>query len=445
MMQRKIMAAALVIAAGAAVTGCSATSSSEEGTIDYWLWDTAQLPGYQQCADDFEESTGITVNITQYSWDDYWTALQSGMSTGSAPDVFTDHVTYYPEFAENGQLLDISDRVEEAGIDLDQYEAGLADLWVGEDGSARYGLPKDWDTVALFYNEDLLAEAGYTAEDVAALTWNSEDGGTFEDMIAHLTIDENGVRGDEAGFDASNVAVYGLGNDNAGSGFGSTQWAHFALSAGWYYVNENPWGDEFYYGDDIFVETMAWWTGLIEKGYMPSLEVTNSGVSMSEQYAAGRYAMLPNGDWEANTYASIEGVSTGFAPLPTGPDGKRASVINGLSDGIWAGTDAPDEAFEWVAYTGSSACQDVMAEQGVIFPAISTATDAAVEAFAENGVDVSAFTSYLDEDETHLLPIAENWSEIVAIVNPTIESIMLGDVEADALVEANEQINALFE
>ncbi|MFT4210390.1 MAG: sugar ABC transporter substrate-binding protein [Microbacterium sp.] len=441
-------AASLVIAALGASAGCAAAGTDSDSNVEitYWLWDTAQLPGYQQCADDFhEQNPDVTVNIEQYAWDDYWTQLQTAMATESAPDVFTDHVTYYPQFASSGQLLDISDRVEAAGIDLTQYQEGLADLWVGEDGTSRYGLPKDWDTVALFYNTEMIEDAGYTAEDLQNLTWNPDDGGTFEKLIAHLTVDANGVRGDEAGFDPTNVAVYGLGNDNAGSGFGSTQWAHFALSDGWYYVNDNPWGDEFYYSDSAFEDTMAWWTGLIDKGYMPSLAVSDSGVSMYEAYAAGKYALLPDGDWEAKTYASADGITTGFAPLPSGPDGESVSVINGLSDGIWAGTEHPDEAFDWVAYMASTACQDVMAEQAVIFPAISSSTEKAVQAFSDSGMDVSAFTSYVDSGNTYLLPIADHWADVVAIINPTIESIMNGDADVSSLDDANDQVNALFQ
>ena len=48
------------------------------------------------------------------------------------------------------------------------------------------------------------------------LAWNPQDGGTYEKVIAHLTVDKNGKRGDEAGFDKNNVAVYGLGLNGGG-------------------------------------------------------------------------------------------------------------------------------------------------------------------------------------------------------------------------------------
>jgi len=42
-------------------------------------------------------------------------------------------------------------------VNLKQYVSD-PELWV-KDGK-RYGLPKDWDTIAIFYNADMLAKAG---------------------------------------------------------------------------------------------------------------------------------------------------------------------------------------------------------------------------------------------------------------------------------------------
>ena len=38
---------------------------------------------------------------------------------------------------------------------------------------------------------------------------------------------------------------------------------------GWTHTNKNPRGKEFNYDDPKFQETIAWWTGLAEKGSMP--------------------------------------------------------------------------------------------------------------------------------------------------------------------------------
>ena len=218
-------AAAIAVSLSACGGGSAPASTEAKGEINYWLWDANQLPAYQQCADDFTKANpDIKVKITQRGWDDYWTTLTNGFVAGTAPDVFTDHLSKYPEFAAKKQLLSLDDAVAKDGIKLDIYNKGLADLWVGQDGK-RYGLPKDWDTVGLFYNKAMTDAAGLTAEQMANLDWNPKDGGSYEKAIAHLTVDKNGKRGDEAGFDKNNVAVYGLGLESSGSGQGQTQWS----------------------------------------------------------------------------------------------------------------------------------------------------------------------------------------------------------------------------
>lgn len=322
---------AMVVAAGAALvlSGCGADASGSGGDrtngkveINYWLWDANQLPAYQQCADEFQsENPDITVTITQSGWDDYWTTLTNGMAAGNAPDVFTDHLAKYPDFIKTKQLLPLDD----LDADLSIYNKGLADLWVGQDDK-RYGLPKDWDTVALFYNKDLTAKAGISDEQMSALTWNPDDGGTYEDVIAHLTVDENGVRGDEAGFDKGNVAVYGLGLAGSGGGMGQTEWSYLTGTTGWTHTDTNPWGTSYNYDDPKFQDTIAWWAGLVDKGYMPALETT-VGTAVADTFAAGKAAINSHGSWMIGQYSGYDGLDLGIAPTPVGPDGERASMF----------------------------------------------------------------------------------------------------------------------
>ncbi|WP_308797720.1 ABC transporter substrate-binding protein [Agromyces silvae] len=442
-----LTAAAVTTASAMALAGCSSPegAQSENAAITYWLWDSNQQPAYQQCADDFEAESGISVKIEQYGWADYWQGLTTGFASGTAPDVFADHLSYYPEFVGQGQLLGISDRIEADGIDLDIYQDGLADLWQDQEGE-RYGLPKDFDTVALFYNEQMAAEAGLTTEQLAELEWNTTDGGTFEAAIAALTVDGNGVRGNEEGFDANNVAVYGLAlSGNGLNATGQQTWSPFALSNSWYYGDTTPWTTEWNFGADEFVETLTWYKSLQEKGYMPSVDIALSEQDPMNGYLAGRYATVTDGSWMNGSYLGQSDVPTLVAPTPVGPSGERASVFNGLSDGIWAGTDQPDEAWEWVKYLGSAACQDVIAESAVVFPAIKTSTEKATEAFAEKGWDVSGFTVQVDEGTTALLPIADQWSVVNDTISAAVEQFLQGNGDASTLTDANEQVNALFQ
>ncbi len=129
--------------------------------MSYWLWDANQLPPYQAVAKAFEQQTpDIRIRITQLGWSDYWTKLTAGFIAGTAPDVFTDHLSKFPQFADLDVLYELTSSRRRARSADDDYQSGLAQLWKGRDGH-RYGSPKDWDTVAMFYDRNVVAKAGY--------------------------------------------------------------------------------------------------------------------------------------------------------------------------------------------------------------------------------------------------------------------------------------------
>jgi multiple sugar transport system substrate-binding protein len=440
------LAAAVGLSLGLA--GCAAADPAAPAgtvTLTYWMWDANQVPGYQQCANDFEAANpGVRINIEQYGWDDYWTQLTARMVAESAPDVFVDHSQQFGKFAELDQILDVSDRVAGSGIDLAQYEDGLVDLWRGQDGGL-YGLPKDWDTVGLYYNADMLAESGYTSEDLWELEWNTTDGGTFEEFVAHMSVDANGVRGDEPGFDKENVEVYGLGYNESGGGYGQVQWAPFALSNGWTYSDRNPWPTGFNYDDPALVETIGWYRSLIDKGYMPSLAVATSGIGSQEALGAGAYASLIEGSWNARSISELAGADFQVAPTPVGPSGKRGTVFNGLSDAIYAGTPHPDEAWAWVEHLASPDCQLEVAKEGRVFPAVKEASDQAVKTFTELGVDAEAFSVHVAEGTATPSPVTDRWAQLQTIMQPAMDSVLSFQTEPESLVPANRRVDELLD
>ncbi|HQA31991.1 MAG TPA: sugar ABC transporter substrate-binding protein [Propioniciclava tarda] len=432
----------------APATGGSSSSSqaapAASGEVNYWLWDANQLPAYQTCADDFHKANpNVTVKVTQYGWDDYWAKVTNGFVAGTAPDVFTNHLSKYPEFVTNSQLEPLDSYISADGVKTDIYQPGLADLWVAQDGK-RYGLPKDFDTVAIFYNDKLVQDAGLTGDALGKLTWNYDDGGTYEKAIAHLTIDTNGKRGDEAGFDKTKVKVYGLGLDGgSGGGNGQTQWSMYSGTTGWQFTDKATWGTKYNYNDPKFQKTIAWMRHLIDKGYMPSLEAV-TGQSSADIFAAGKYAMITQGSWMIGQFYGYKDIKVGLAPTPTGPEGKRASMYNGLADSIWAGSKNKAAAAKWVEYLGSPACQNVVGAKGVVFPAIPSGTQAAQDAFKAKGIDVSAFLVHTTEKTTFLFPITDHASQINPIMQAAVDSVFTGKADAASLTAANDQVNALF-
>jgi multiple sugar transport system substrate-binding protein len=440
----RVAAALLAVALAGTTAACGGTNSDDgangKTTLSYWLWDDNQTASYQQCADAFHAANpNITVKITQTAWDQYWQNLTTQLASGSAPDVWTDHVSYYPQFVTSNQILDLQPFVAKDKVDLSQYQAGLADLFV-KDGK-RYGLPKDWDTMALVYNTKLVGGANLTD-----LTWNPTDGGSLQQVIARATVDKSGHNGLDPAFDKNNVKVYGFLPEWADGSQGQNGWGDFAVSNGFTFLDKNPWGSHYHYDDPKLAETITWYKQLIDKGYAPKFD-KQSTLGRDAVMDAGQGAITITGSWTINSYLSPTAKQKyAFAPLPAGPAGRK-TAINGLSDAIYAGTKHPDQAWQWVKFLGSSACQDLVAKNAVVFPAIKEATDKSLAAHQAKGQDVHVFT---DEAKapggTFFLPVTDHGNEISQAVQDAIQSIVLGQTDAaGGLKKANDTVNQMFQ
>ncbi|TYB59510.1 sugar ABC transporter substrate-binding protein [Nonomuraea sp. PA05] len=429
-----------------ATSACGGGTDAQAGPVElnYVMWVDSQVPAYKQCADAFtKKNPNITIKLSSVAWAQYWQNLTTQVVSGTAPDVFRDSVAYYPQFARNGQLLDISEYVERDKVDLGQYQKGLADVWV-RDGK-RYGLPLDWDTIGVFYNQDQVKEAGLDPAGFSGWTWNPKDGGTFEKAIAALTVDDKGRRGTDPGFDKEHVAVYGIAPDYNTGALGQTGWAAFAAGNGFKYLDKNPFGTKYFYDDPKLAETIDWFASLIKKGYAPPYD-KQSALGGDAVLQAGKTAMVMAGSWMAKPYLDNKALNLAVAPLPTAPLGRK-SPINGVSDAIYAGTKHKEEAWQWVKFTASAECQDLIAATTEVLPAITTSSDKALAAHEAAGRDVKPFVEEAKAaDGTFLLPVTDNADKINEIMDAAISSVLLGTADArTALPKANTEVNALFQ
>ena len=408
--------------------------------VKYLLWDSTQLPAYRQCANDFaRQHPGTTVKIRQYGWGDYWSTISMGFIADSAPDVFTNHLTKYPEIARHGLLLDLAPLIRRDGLDATRYKAGLFDVWRRE--GRQYGLPKDWDTIALAVNLTHARRAGVTLAELRSMDWNPRDGGSFERIVRRLTVDAQSRPGTHPAFDKTRVRVFGYQNPGAGGMMAQTEWSHFAVSNGFHY-QDAPWSRRFHYDDPRLAETIDWLAGLPAKGLSGSHESTQS-LGAAALFVAGKAAMVPEGSWMSGYFAGNAKFEFTWVPLPRGPSGRRASMLNGLADSIWSGSKVKEEAWQWVKYLASPECQRVVAAYGAVFPATEGLAEVAVEAQKRKGVDASAFLE-MAREHTFLAPTSDDGAQIDAIVKGAVESVLLGREKAlPALREANRRINNL--
>jgi multiple sugar transport system substrate-binding protein len=434
----------LALAAGAMVAcggggGGAGASGGKSVTLQYAMWEPEQVPAYKACATAFtRQNPNIKIHITQTIWDTYWNNLTTKLVSGDAPDVFADHLSKFPDFEKNGQIMDIEPLVKRDKVDTGIYIRGLANLWVHN--GHRYGLPKDWDTIAIVYNKALVRKAGIDPKTLDNLTWNPQDGGTFGKVVARLSVDQRGHNGLDPAFDPKHVKTYGMVMTNFDA-TGQQDWSNFAASNGFQFTDRNPFGTRYNYGDPRLAQTLAWFRNEIVKGYMmPEVKASAAGGQPAMQ--AQKAALTTDGSWTISGYVATKGVQFGFAKLPKGPIGRK-SMFNGLTDAIYAKTEHKEEAWKWVKFLASPQCENIVGRFGVVFPAIKTGVKNMLAFSKEHGVDISAYSDEADDPNgTFEFPITYHAADVVATITPVMDQIMRGDVNPfKALPAANQKVN----
>jgi multiple sugar transport system substrate-binding protein len=405
--------------------------------VRHALWDANQRPLYQRCASAFEaENPGLRVRLQQIGWDDYWTSLATGFISNTAPDVFTNHVAKYSEFVLNGVVVDLTPLIARDRLDVDIYEPGLLQVWQHQ--GRQYALPSDWDTVALLVNVPMLRAAGLDQAQLRQLTWNPRDGGSFGRVIARLTIDESGRRADEPGFDPNRIRVHGFQMAGSGGMMGQTQWSSFAVSNGWRF-QDRPWDPNLRYDDPRLVATLEYFARLPRSGVSAAPERMGR-LGAGAMFMSGRAAMTVDGSWMMGHMLRHTRFEHAWLPLPLGPAGHRASMLNGLALSIWSGSRNREAAWRWVRYAGSRACQAQVAPAGVVFPAVRGLAEEARKALLARGADASAFIEAA-QGVTFSPPIAPRAAEITDLMNAAVERVLSGRVSAQqAMTEATARI-----
>ena len=141
--------------------------------VNFYYWDEAQKEGMDELINMFEASQdNIIVEPTIVPWGEYWTKLQTALPTGTGPDVFWMNIGA-PDYIEPGLLLDMTERIQEAGIDMSKFPEAVTGMY--EQDGKIYGIPKDYDGMAVYYNKSIFDEMGVEYP---------KEGWTWDDLLA---------------------------------------------------------------------------------------------------------------------------------------------------------------------------------------------------------------------------------------------------------------------
>ena len=161
------------------VTGCGGNSSGEV-TLRYGIWDQTQMPAMEDIVEEFSKANpDISVEIELTPYDEYLSKLQNAAQGGTLPDVFWMEPIWFELFASNEILRPITDQIKDSGIDLGVYPENIVRFFQYQGDT--YALPKDFDTIGLWYNEKLFDDAGVPFPDKS---WRWQD---FTDAAVELT------------------------------------------------------------------------------------------------------------------------------------------------------------------------------------------------------------------------------------------------------------------
>ena len=136
---------------------------SVTGTVVLSGWQSTGAEGdaLQATLDAFEAAyPNITLDYQPVATD-YPTAMAAKFSAGEPPDLFYVDSSLAPDWIDQGVLQELDTMASERGFDTSQFFEGYLNAFKGPDGKT-YGFPKDGNTLAMAYNEDMLTAAGVT-------------------------------------------------------------------------------------------------------------------------------------------------------------------------------------------------------------------------------------------------------------------------------------------
>lgn len=337
---------------GGSDDGSGSSSDENLGTATLWTdLSDGEDEAITSYVDEFESEAGHTIN-KESPGGELDQQLETAIPSGEGPDSWIWAHDWIGRFAVREEPPFLYDASDDVDVSLDEY-SGAARQAVQYDG-ALHGLPFASETVALYYNQDMVDEPPETVEEMVS-------------VMEEYHAPENGEYG----------LSYPVTDPYFVSGF---------LQA---------------YGGDIFDEEnldVTLDSDACKRG-MDALETLSDYVPADPGYesqivafADGAAPFAVNGPWElANLTEEIDNL--GVAPLPT-VDGNAPRTYSGiqtfyfsamLSDADASTVDAVTGLAEWYT-TNEEIVEANAAEQGYI-PVLSSVVEdgnlsAEVEAFA---------------------------------------------------------------
>lgn len=426
MLRQSALATSLTLVAAAGLTACAGgQSGGSEGstTVQVTLANHVWTDNIKEALPEFEEETGLTVELTQLGEDQLSDQYNVKLNAGTS-DI--DVMMYRPLqegklFAQNGYLADLTDRVTgNEEWDWSDFQAGPVETTTWEE--AVVGVPLITEQEVLYYRTDLLADAGFDAPPATL-----EE---LEEMAAAIHEANPGI----AGFVARTAKSAAV-----------TQFSSFLYSMGGDFIDDDgnatidtPEAKEAY---ELY--------GRLIREYGPENVSTDMGwpeaMAIFTQGQAAFYTEA-NSLYKNATDPATSSVSdsVGFAPFPAGPAGSKPYNVPSWALGVNEASTNQENAWKFIEWATSK--EQTLENQKAGVPSARVSVWENPEGTAEYPEDlVEAIALSTEAGVGYDRPLVIQVAEAREIVGqPIVDAITGQDVEASA-DSANEAFQAFLE
>ena len=398
---QRLIAAGAAGAAALALAGCtSAGGDGEDATLTLRLWDEKVAEAYEASIAEFEKQhPNIDVELNVVPWADYFTTLRNEVGGGGGDDVFWLNGAYFMPYAESGALVNIDETLGEDA--RGQWTESAVQQYVYED--ALYGVPQLTDGgTGLYLNDELLDEAGVTAEEISSASWDLDpEKDTLLPLLQKLTVDENGNNAASPDFNPNKVATYGY---NAALELQNIQLNFIGSNGGTYQDADG----NLTFTDPKTVEAYEYLVALINEHHVaPPAEATNdSGDYTRDLFLQGELAVFQSGTYnlaQVNAVIAAGNANTKY------PEAQKALL-------------------EWL---GSPEGAQFIADSGAAIPAVEDARASYDQFWADQDVDTAAFFTVLEGQEPFPPVIGDNYAAQADAFTPALKEVFLGKVDVE--------------
>jgi multiple sugar transport system substrate-binding protein len=265
--------------------------------------------------------------------------LARGLATGDVPDLMGMDLIYGPQFTSAGQLLEVSDLVDQ-GLMATASPGHVATATWEE---ALYGVPLYADVSALFWNKDLFEAAGLDPETPPTnLT-------ELHDMAAAINGIEDGVYG------------YYLPGNCAGCNiftFGPMIWANGGK------IEPAEPGDTAMETPEVIGPVLEWARMMHQEGLIDPAAQSEDGATFAQVFGSGNVGIMGTGNFNITLVAGAEGIegqnpdmNFGITLIPGLNTGDAASFLGGDIVVVPDGSERLEDAVDFMNFILSDEVQ----------------------------------------------------------------------------------------